>query len=427
MDKMQMAAKQANIVLLIMTGITVTPITVTPHSELHESLLNRETLTGGFAGLNDYTAQTGIKIGLNATSIYMSNMRGGLRTSDHSGRYTGSYDMEVNGNLEKLFGMQGASFYILAEGSWPAAEGSDPESVGSFLGVNDDAGGCQSINITEFWYEQALTDSTVLIRFGKLDLTAGFECRKCPASFDGNGFADNGTSKYLNSALVNNPTIPFPDNGLAAMVFYNPVDYWYASAAIADAQADNRETGIKTAFHDKDDFFYVIETGVTPQFNSLQGAYRFGVWYDPQEKQRFTDQASKRDDVGFYLSCDQHLHRENPDVDEDRQGLGVFLRYGWTDCEVEPEIINFWSLGLQYHGLIPRRDDDIVAVGVAQGIFSDKAELENDNETIIELYYNTQVTPWLNISPSIQYIAGPAGDPDASDALIIAVRMQMAF
>jgi len=162
----------------------------------------------------------------------------------------------------------------------------------------------------------------------------------------------------------------------------------------------------------------------------LQGIYRVGLWNDPQPKAN-TDYAdagkSYRDDVGFYLSCDQMLIKENADP-QDNQGLGAFFRYGYADGK-RNDITNFWSFGFHYQGLIEGRDDDVLGVGFAQGIFSNSASATytEDYESALELYYNTQVTPWLNISPSVQYVANPGGSKTVSDALILGVRAQMTF
>ena len=78
-----------------------------------------------------------------------------------------------------------------------------------------------------------------------------------------------------------------------------------------------------------------------------------------------------RDDVGFYLTCDQMLIKENSDS-QDSQGLGAFLRYGYADSK-RNDIADFWSIGFQYQGLIEGRDDDVLGVGFAKGVFSNKA------------------------------------------------------
>jgi len=392
------------------------------------NICRQQTLTDGFFGLDDTLADTGIELELSTAQIYQQNVRGGISTHRKTGRFSGSYDLELSADLEKLLRIQGARLYMLTEGSF--SEGINGPSVGSFFGVNDDAAGDRSIDITELWYEQSWFEQTLRIRLGKIDLTGGFEHHGCPVAFDCSAYANDENAQFLNSALVNNPAIPFPDNGLAIAAYYSPVDLWYISAAIADDQADARETGFRTAFNDEDYFFYIFETGITPELNSangpLQGAYRAGLWYDPQPKERFSDGITCRDDTGFYISFDQMLCREN-DNSEDTQGLAAFGRYGWADSKVN-ELARFWSAGVQYQGLIPDRDDDVLALGFAQGIFSDDAaDFTDDYESTLEIYYRADISPWLALSPSAQYIANPGGDKSVGDAVVLGIRALMRF
>lgn len=389
----------------------------------------RQTLTNRFFGLGDGLAENGIELGLSVTQIYQQNVRGGVSKHRRSGRFAGSYDIELSADLERLLGIEGGGLYMLTEGGW--SEGIDASSVESMFGVNGDACGDRVIDVTELWYEQALFDHSLLIRIGKLDLTGGFECRGCPVTFDGSAFANDETGQFLNSALVNNPAIPFPDYGLGVIVYYNPIEWWYVSAGAADAQADIRETGFRTTFHDEDYFFYIFEAGVTPQISSangpLQGAYRVGMWVDGQDKARFSNSKNYRDDTGLYISCDQRIYKENNEP-KDRQGLGIFGRFGYANSDLN-EIGNFWSLGFQYQGLIDGRDEDVLGLGFAQGVFSDQASLSytDDYESVVELYYNARVAGWLNISPSVQYVANPGGVKGVSDAVVLGVRVQITF
>jgi porin len=379
----------------------------------------------------DLLSNSGVEIDLGVTNIYQHNLRGGISTHRRAGRYSGSYDLELSANMQKLLGAEGLNFYMLAEGSWPDTTGIDGTSVGSFFGINEDAAGDRAVDVTELWFEQAFLDGTFLLRLGKIDLTGGFECHDCPVAFDSSSYANDETSQFLNGALVNNPTMPFPDNGLGVAFFYEFIDFWYLSAAAADAQSDIRETGFNTAFRNEDYFFYIFETGITPQFNSanglLQGAYRTGLWYDPQPKAHSDTAKNYRDDIGFYLSCDQLLAKENADP-EDNQGLGAFLRYGYANSK-KNDIANFLSAGFQYQGLIQNCDDDVFAVGFAHGVFSDRASstYPEDYESAVELYYNAQLSPWLSITPSLQYIANPGGAKGVGDALVFGLRLQMRF
>jgi len=390
-----------------------------------------DTLTGAFRGLNDQLADDGIEIGFGITNIYQVNAKGGLSTHNKRGRYSGSYNLELTGDAQKLFGIEGGSLYIHGQGWWSKSRGIDGASIGSAFGVNGDAGSRDTLVITEFWWEQAMSDDTLRLRLGKLDMTGGFEHRGCPVSFDCSSYANDESSQFLNSALINNPTIPFPDYGLGAILYWSPIDWWYASVGVADAQADARETGFRTAFGGEDYFFYVFETGISSTLDSangpLQGAYRIGFWSDPQPKANSDAAKNYRDDVGFYISCDQMLAKENSDP-EDSQGLGVFSRYGYAPGKTN-DITNFFSFGFQYQGLIDGRDDDVLGVGFAHGIFSDSADTTytDDYENVIELYYNAQVAGGLNISPSVQYITNPGGDKAVSDAVVLGMRAQMTF
>lgn len=396
--------------------------------EANASLLHGQTLTHDWFGLGEKLAAQGVSVGLSLTQAYQINLDGGLATHRRAGRYTGSYDAEIDFDLEKLMNVKGARVFLHAEGSW--SDGLDASSMGSVGGfeINADAGGDRSIDLTEFYYEQTLLDGALIVRIGKLDLTGGFECRGCPVAFDGNAFANDETTQFLNAALVNNPAIPMPDNGLAAIIYAQPLEWWYISAGVADAQADARETGFNTTFHDEDYFLSIFETGIAPRISSpkgpLQGAYRAGFWYDPQDKEKHNG-GVKRDDMGFYLSFDQMVLKEN-DKEDDVQGLGLFARYGWADKDVS-EIKCFWSMGAQYQGLMPTREDDVLGFGVAQGRLVKDAGFTEDQGSAMELYYNAQITPWLSVSPSVQYIFNPGGDSSVDDAVVLAFRVQMAF
>ena len=49
------------------------------------------------------------------------------------------------------------------------------------------------------------------------------------------------------------------------------------------------------------------------------------------------------------------------------------------------------------------------------------------SEQGIELYYNNiEVTPWLHVTPDVQYIIDPGGDSQ-DDAIAFGIRTQMSF
>ncbi|MHC4539847.1 MAG: carbohydrate porin, partial [Planctomycetota bacterium] len=49
------------------------------------------------------------------------------------------------------------------------------------------------------------------------------------------------------------------------------------------------------------------------------------------------------------------------------------------------------------------------------------------HESVVEVYYNAQISPWMAVSPSVQYVTNPGGDTANHDAVVVGLRSQMAF
>ncbi|MFB0553281.1 MAG: carbohydrate porin [Phycisphaerae bacterium] len=421
---------RTTVFLSVMLLLSVVNVSGVESAELKKSNLacniwERETLTDGFFGLCERLSDSGIEACFGVTNIYQQNVHGGLSTHRRAGQHTGSYDLELSADLEKLLGFDRGALFLHLEGGWPDTEGIDPSSVGSVFGVNADVIGNRTMDVKQLFYEGILFSDNLTLTVGKIDFTGVFDC---------SAYADNECSQFLNGAMVDNPTIPFPEYSLGVVLTLDLSDSWYIMGGVADAQADGRETGFSTTFDDEYYFLYLLETGIASELDfsnrPMPGTYRIGIWNDPQPKANSDSTKSYRDDVGFYLSFDQMLRKENYER-EDSQGIGAFLRYGYANSK-KNDITNFWSVGLQYQGLLDGRDDDVLGLGFAQGIFSNSASTTytDDYESAVELYYSAQITQWLAVSPSVQYITNPS-NPDntetAGDAVVLGIRVQMIF
>lgn len=409
-------------------GITTPEVDKSDSPEPY-TVATTEQLTGDWGGARSWLEDRGVSTALSLTVIYQNNVHGGERTK-HAGRVSGSYDVEVTADLKKMGIGWGGELYLYGQGGWDEGVGGRGY-VGELIGVNDDAIGDRSLDVVEAWYERSFLDDRLRVRLGKINLGVDFFT---------NAYANDSTAQFLNSALAIAPEIPLPGDGIGhigAQFVATPVEWFYFGAGVADAQADFRETGLNTAFHDEDYFFSLYEFGFMPIWKTerggLPGNYRFGVWYDPQPKAEFFDDLDgrrrvpyKRDDLGFYTSMDQFVFKEKAGDDADGQGLGLFCRYGFTHAEVN-EIEHFWNAGVQYQGLIPTRDDDVLGIGVAQGVLSHLIGRRGDRphrETVLEFYYNARLAPWITISPDFQWIFDPGGTRTGQDALVIGLRVQ---
>jgi porin len=367
-----------------------------PHPE-------RDTLTNHYFGLGPKLNKVGIESTLNFWVLYQGVVEGGLKTDDGS---SGFYRFSNHFDLEKMFGFKGASLFARVDSSW---DDSINEAVGALMPVNELTEGDEDIGLTQLWFEQTFLKKRIRMRIGKEDVSMnGFDFYGQNASFDAMPYANFQGTQFLDLGLVNNPSIPFPESGPSVVLFVEPIDRIYLAAAGVSTTAD------AFTFIGSDDFnkwMYFTEAGYVAQPGGLPGLYYAGYWYS-----QFKDDPSAD---GIYCGMAQLLYRE-PGTEE--QGLGVFARYGYAS---DLAIKQFWSLGGQYEGLLPRRDRDILAVGWAQG-FTRGGEFDEPYEGALESYYRARVTSWLHLSAHIQYIVNP-GSNDVDDAVTLGLRSQITF
>ncbi len=368
----------------------------------------------GFWGLNNYMKPMGLEFGFGIITTYQANAKGGISTNGRRGRHVGRYDLNVSFDLKKLLRIEAGSFFIHGWGGWPDTECIDGHSVGSVWGMNALTVGNRGMDVVEAFYEGPFLCESIIIAAGKLDFTGIFDISE---------YADDECGQFFNASLVDNPAIPFPEQGLGIVLNWAITDNWYLMGGVTDALADSRETGLNTALHKEDYFFYALETGIAIG----KGNYRVGLWNGSLANANSDGSLNCRDEIGFYTSCDWLVYEEDPKA-EDGQGLGMFARYGYVPSR-RNDITNYFSAGLQYLGLFDCRDDDIFGLGYAHGILSNSASAtyHEDYEIASEVFYNAQITPWLTIGPNVQYLVNPGGSNSTTNALVVGLRTQLIF
>ncbi|UCF33695.1 MAG: carbohydrate porin [Phycisphaerales bacterium] len=391
-------------------------------------LLTTKTLTGDWGGVRSKLEDEGIRFKIDLMNQLMVNMHGGKETKN--GHDTaGSYEFNIYLDFEKMELIQGAEFWIRAKGTWGGDDSDfDKEKVGGLFKTNQDASSEEPIFVDKWHWKQRFFDDRLEFRIGRMEPVKDL--------FDTSEIMGHEDKYFMNQALVRNATIP-PRKGLGVFVNWNISDAVYVRAAAIDAHARDRQTNFNTAFHDEDEFRCYGEIGWRPKFTSakgkLPGHYLVGTWYDPTTKKKFFDtlnglRADRYDseDWGFYLGFDQMVWKEN-DQPEDQQGIAVAGRYGYAHGEVNM-IEHFWAAAIQYKGVMPRRDKDVLAFGAGQGILSGEYRQLHpgaDRETVYELYYSAHVLPWLTVSPHLQFITNTGGYKGDPDTTVAGLRFRM--
>jgi hypothetical protein len=68
--------------------------------------------------------------------------------------------------------------------------------------------------------------------------------------------------------------------------------------------------------------------------------------------------------------------------------------------------------------------DDEGLFSIVQASFLPLAGFQG-NECVLELYYNSVVTPYLSISPDIQHIEDPGSERGGEDSLVLGLHAQV--
>ena len=103
-----MNRRKISVILIFLLYVVsfLRPQTAKSEELANHDIWQQETLTNGFWGLNDSLSDIGIELGLSATQLYQQNVHGGMSTHRRSGRYSGSYDLELTANMQRLLGIK---------------------------------------------------------------------------------------------------------------------------------------------------------------------------------------------------------------------------------------------------------------------------------------------------------------------------------
>lgn len=386
-----------------------------------------EQLTGDWATARPWLEDRGLTFEIDYSADFFVNTRGGLDTSD-AFAYRGLLNMTLMLDTEAMGLWEGGAFGLLFQN----IHGRDISRrfVGDLQALNN-ADAPDRTQVAEYWYEQVLADGLLRFKLGKLDANADF------------AYVDYGL-EFIHSSPGYPPLIPmptFPDPALGAVIFVEPVDWFYLGGGVYDALGEGNRWGFETTFHAPDDSFTIFEFGLRPTFHVneqvLPGTYRVGGWYHSGTFEVFPDASRAsaddpdlvrmhRGNAGMYLSFDQLVYREHPDQPDDNQGLGAFFQFAWAPSAYN-ELSQYYGAGCEYVGLLPTRDEDVTGVGLFHVSLSGRIQEGEDrhSETAIEVFHKIQITPAISVKPEVQYIVNPGGA--GRDALVAGMRVEMSF
>ena len=425
---------------------------------------DRNNLFGDPGGVRSVLAKRGLTFGLEELAEVLGNATGGTRRGT---AFEGLLAMSVGLDTQKAGLWPGGTFnasayQIHGRGLGPANLANSGTAVS---GIEAQRGTL----LYELWYEQVLLDRRLSLRVGQLAADQEFMLSTYSGLFINNTFGwsalpsedlpSGGAAFPLATPGVRLRASLTKDLAVILGVFNgNPAGPGTGNPQSRDASG--------TAFRVRDgvsvlgEVHYAINSGEAA--TGLPGTYKLGAWYNSDRfaDQRLNGQAvalaipnnasatlgrGRRGNYSLYAIADQLVYRPAGTKDE---GIGVFLRI--MGAPGDRNLINLYvDAGVTWKGVIPGRDSDTVGLAFGLARISDTAiQFDKDtraadspayplrrHQSVLELTYQAQVAPWLQVQPTAQYLFNLNGgvvDPvrpgkRLGDAAVFGVRSGITF
>jgi porin len=388
-----------------------------------ESWLSQDTATGDWGGLRSLAEDAGLTIEGNYQTDLLANPIGG---ESQGFAYAGLMEVSLDFDLEKIAGLDGTSFFIA--GYWASGDDLSDTEIGNLIDVSQVFDG-RTVRLGQMYLEQELFDERVSLAIGRLSSGEDFATSDLYDAYVSSGV--NGNPFALDANLPS-----FTEDSVAqwgARAIVQPIEQVHLAAGVYNADPDvfkDGEHGVDFVLNPDDGVLTMAEAGY--QWNQaeddggLPGSATLGGYYDSSDFDAVDDDTDDERDgnYGFYLLLDQMVYREGGAGSD--QGLTPWAAFTLAPVQRVNTIPFSASGGLVYQGLIPGRHDDLTAVAVYQGKFSDK--LDNQNaETVVEANHRFQLAPWFYVTPDFQYVIRPNGQSDIDDAAVFGGEISIDF
>jgi len=409
--------------ILIILGFIL--LNVTPclgEIQKDNNFWKRDSLTGNWNGLRSKLKDKGFDLELIYTGEMSSVRRGGLQKKTV---FLDNKGIVLSLDANKLFNWKNAEICLYFLGN---AGDSPTKYIGDIQAVSSiDA--FPTWKLYEAWFQQYFFNNKLSLKFGLYDLNSEFDVMDSCSIFHNGAF---GMGVDISQSGLNGPSI-FPVTSLGLRVKYisqfNNEKSYYSQLAILDGVPGNpnNPAGTHIILKSSDGLLLVNETGYIST-NKYYKKFAIGIWYYTTNTSEILPSSNTvyKKNKGFYFLAEHQIFQEK---NTESQGLTAFLRMGTADKYVN-QLDFYMRFGLNYTGLIPGRDNDQFAIGLTYAHNSKNYMKVNEYnleyaETVIEIVYRFQITPWFAIKPDLQYVINPGTSKQIKNALVLGFRTEI--
>lgn len=361
-------------------------------------------------------SDSGVIISAYLIGDFFANLSG---APNHEGSYMTNALLQVEFDLNKLFGVDGMSIYTSVMG----IKG-EPflKNAAAIQGISNISGE-NHWKLYETWIEQKFLKEKFSLLLGLYDLNSEFDVREASDIFINPSF---GIGFDFSQSGMNGPSV-FPYTSLAIRLKAKLSDTFEIIGAVFDGvpgSIDNeRSFQIKLSAEEG----ALIATELIYSAKDDQTRSSIGGWYYTSNFETIPDASRENGNFGFYANFEKMIYTEESNHS---QGISFFGRIGLAHSNFNPSDYSVLS-GMKYTGLIPGRDEDIFGLAFTSIHFSNNFKnafgIQSTFETIWELTYSFQALSWVRIQPDIQYIINPVFAQNIKSVFVGGMRAEITF
>lgn len=365
---------------------------------------------------------------INYTGEELANLAGG---TGQGGNYEGLLKLGLTLDLEKLVKWTGGSLYFAV--LYPHGLGITNRYVHDY-NVLSNIDAYDSWRLFEAWVQQDFADRRMSLRVGQLTTDNSF-------------FVSDNGELYVNSvfgvvgtALHNIVTPIYPVAAPGVMLKIAPTPAWYFQAMVVSddpgAQDGNNKRGLRYHFGGSARALTFYEAGYqrigSDDAPVLEGKYKLGGYYDAGSFPDNSGAGAHDGNYAFYAVVDQQLYREALKPKETFRGLSAFGRWSAAPEDRNP-VSRYFDTGLNYTGLLPGRDKDILGAAFSYERLSSELRdstgkpVPSHHEHVLEATYLWIYNDHFSVQPDLQYIWNPGGTGTTPNAFAGGVRFTVSF
>ncbi|HEY1932949.1 MAG TPA: carbohydrate porin [Acetobacteraceae bacterium] len=420
---------------------------------------HRDSLTGDWGGERTALADAGVTFTMTYTGDLQDVVQGGIR---RGGVYDSLLQPQIDLDLDKLAGWTGATAHFSLLGiAGPSLSASYAGNLINTSSIN----GRPAIRLYNAWLQQDIGMAS--IRAGLMNADAEFFISQTASLFVDSTFGwpailgvdlpGGGPAYPLSSPGARVKLQPTPELAVMAAVFSGDPTGQDGTNMLSTRQPDGTLISFTGGALAIAEAAYSLNQGKDAK--GMPVTFKLGGWYHSSahfEDQRFdtnglslADPASNKlprghdGDWGWYGIADVTLYQA---PGGNGGSLSGFARIAGTPDD--ENLVGFYAdSGLAYKGLLPTRADDTAGVAVAYARIGNRArsldldyrQLDDlllpvrNQEIVLEVSYQAQVTPWWTLQPDAQVIFNPDGHVANSagsvrqNALLLGMRTVVTF